>query len=176
MGTHFEPGNAVLLMDSYGSDSRNLHNSFQLSGYHLSAVVIEDDGFLPEGVCSVYSFFGGDFHSSRGALGRPRYFNEIPIPDYWEISSGNLSGKVSDLYRERAQIFYASPSHECHVRIVDWLDEKGVVRCSDHYNSQGAVFARTSFNAKGQKVNNAYTFPQAERKPLSETMSPKPLS
>jgi accessory Sec system glycosyltransferase GtfB len=42
------------------------------------------------------------------------------------------------------------------VKVVDWLDEKGIVRSSDHYNRFGALYARTIFNAKGQKVNKSY--------------------
>ena len=51
----------VLLLDDYSSDSQKLHQSFRLAGYEYPAAVIEDDGFLPEGVMSVYGFFLGDF-------------------------------------------------------------------------------------------------------------------
>ncbi len=39
---------------------------------------------------------------------------------------------------------------------MDWYDERGVVRSSDHYNRYGAIYGRTVFNAKGQKVNKTY--------------------
>ena len=42
------------------------------------------------------------------------------------------------------------------VKVVDWLDERGVVRASDHYNRFGALYARTVFNEKGQRVNKSY--------------------
>ena len=48
---------AILLFDNYGQDSQSLHTSFKLAGYDLPAAVIEDDGFLPEDVISVYGFF-----------------------------------------------------------------------------------------------------------------------
>ena len=35
-------------------------------------------------------------------------------------------------------------------------DENGVVRSSDHYNKYGALYARTIFNHKGQRVNRSY--------------------
>ena len=44
----------VLLLDDYSSDSQKLHQSFRLAGYEYPAAVIEDDGFLPEDVISVY--------------------------------------------------------------------------------------------------------------------------
>ena len=41
---------------------------------------------------------------------------------------------VHDLYRKRGKIFYTEPLHKRRVKIVDWYDEKEVVRVSDHYN------------------------------------------
>lgn len=147
---------AILLFDDYGQESRDLHTSFLAAGFDCPAVVIEDDGFLPDGVTSVYGSFLGDFKAALGEDARPKYFNEIRVPDYWEISGTNMNGKVQDLYKERGRIFYAEPSHKRLVKIVDWLDERGVVRSSDHYNRYGAIFGRTIFNNKGQKVNRSY--------------------
>lgn len=146
----------VLLFDNYMLDSRNLHTSFRQAGYDCLAAVIEDDGFLPDGVLSVYGYFLGSFEGKSGVPGKPRYFNQISVPDYWEISGTNSIGKIHDLYRERGRIFYAEPAHKRLVKIVDWYNEDRVVRSSDHYNRYGALYARTTFNAKGQKVNKSY--------------------
>lgn len=146
----------VLLLDDYSSDSQKLHQSFRLAGYEYPAAVIEDDGFLPEGVMSVYGFFLGDFKAEESLPGVPRYFNQITVPEYWEISGSNRSGSVHDKSRERGRIFYAEPTHKRLVKVVDWYDERGVVRSSDHYNRYGALYARTIFNEKGQKVNKSY--------------------
>ncbi len=154
--TGFAGNDAILLFDTYGQDSQDLHTSFQLAGFTGPAVVIEDDGFLPEDVMSVYGFFLGDFKQALGEKAGPRYFNEIKVPEYWEISGTNSSGKVQDLCHERGRIFYAQPKHKRLVKVVDWLDEGGVVRSSDHYNRYGALWGRTIFNARGQKVNRTY--------------------
>ena len=146
----------LLLLDNYGQGSQSLHTSLKLAGYNGPAVVIEDDGFLPDGVTSVYGFFLCDFKKARGKKAQPRYFNEITVPEYWEISGTNNNGKVQDLYRERGKIFYAEPRHKRLVRIVDWYDDKGNVRSSDHYNRYGALYGRTIFNAKGQRINKSY--------------------
>ncbi len=146
----------ILLFDNYGQDSRSLRESFRQAGYDCPAVVIEDDGFLPDGITSVYGHFLGDFKETRGKEARPRYFNEITVPDYWEISGTNNGGKVHDLYRERGRIFYAEPLHKRLVKVVDWCDENGIVRSSDHYNRCGALYARTVFNKKGQRVNKTW--------------------
>jgi accessory Sec system glycosyltransferase GtfB len=170
----------ILLFDFYGQESQNLRTSFALAGVNIPAVVIEDDGFLPEDVMSVYGFFLGDFKSASSVPGnfgagnlttvpgnlragnqtavpgRPRYFNQITVPDYWEITASNAGGKIMDHDHERGRIFYTEPTHKRLVKVVDWLDERGVVRSSDYYNRYGALYARTIFNAKGQKVNKSY--------------------
>lgn len=146
----------VLMLDDYSADSRKLHNSFINAGIECPVVVINDDGFVPEGVISVYDIMLGDFSACKSAPGHPRYFNQIDIPKYWEISATNTSGAVSDMGKERARIYYTSPKHKRLVRLVEWLDEGGVVRLSDHYNRWGALYARTIFNSKGERVNKSY--------------------
>lgn len=146
----------VLLFDFYHPDSQKLHRSFQLAGYEYPAVVIEDNGFLPKGVDSVYGSFLGDFQMSDRGLGRPRYFNEVVVPDYWEIVGTGQNAKIMDMGKERGRIFYTKPSHKRLVCEVDWLDEQGIVRSADHYNRYGVLYARTTFNKKGEKVNKSY--------------------
>lgn len=146
----------VLLLDNYSSDSQRLRTSFQKAGYRIPTVVIEEDGYLPEDVLSVFGFFLGNYKEAKNIPGRPRYFNEIPVPDYWEISGTNSFGKIQDLDRERGRIFYAEPLHRRLVKVVDWYDERGKARSSDHYNRYGALYARTAFNVKGQRVNKSW--------------------
>lgn len=146
----------ILLLDNYGQDSQSLHLSLGLAGYDCQTIVIEDNGFLPNDVMSVYGFFLGDFKDVYGSDARPKYFNEILVPDYWEISGNNNIGKVQDLSRERGKIFYIEPKRKRLVKEVDWYDERGTVRSSDHYNRYGAIFARTIFSEKGKRVNKSY--------------------
>ena len=103
---------AILLLDNYGKDSQALHTSFKQAGVGCPAVVVEDDGFLPDDVMSVYGFFLGDFQAALGKQARPRYFNEITVPKYWEISGTNSGGRVQDLCQERGRVFYAEPLHK----------------------------------------------------------------
>lgn len=152
----------ILLLDNYGIESENLYTSFKLAGKKYPVAVIEDDGFLPEDVISVFGYFLGDFKNAKNISGKPRYFNQIMVPEYWEISGTNANGKIHNLSHERGRIFYAEPKHKRLVKVVDWLDERGVVRSSDHYNRYGTLYARTIFNGKGQKVNKSYFSPSGE--------------
>lgn len=156
MGNPITVDNIVLLFDQYNQDSQNLHTSFKLAGKDYLTAVIDDDGFLPDDALSIYGYFLGEFSQSENVPGRPRYFNQITVPEYWEISASNSGGKVHNLNKERARIFYAEPKHRRLIKIVDWLDDRGIVRSSDHYNKYGALYARTIFNSKGQRVNKSY--------------------
>lgn len=146
----------VLLMDNFSENSKKLYTSLRMAKIECSVVVLEDNGFLPEDVMSVYGYFLGDYKNAPGSFGRPRYFNQITVPDYWEISGNNRQGKISDCGRERGRIFYANPLNKRLVRVVDWMDDRGVVRSSDHYNQYGALCARTTFNARGQRFMKTY--------------------
>ena len=153
---NIDKDNIILLLDNYGPDSKKLHESFVLAGKDYPVFVIDDDGFLPDNVTSVFSYFLGDYKNSEKVPGKPLYFNQIKVPEYWAISGTNSMGKVHDLNKMRAKIFYALPKHKRLVRVVDWYDDRGVVRFSDHYNKYGALYARTIFNANGQKVTKSY--------------------
>lgn len=147
---------AVLLLDNYGESSHMLHQSFRSAGFTCPVIVIEDDGFLPEDVISLYQYFCGDFQKSNRSPGKARYFNQIERPDYWEVSGNGSNGKVHDLQYERGRIFYAEPKHKRLVRVVDWLDEKGTIRFSDHYNRYGVLYARTIFNKDAKRFCKVY--------------------
>lgn len=146
----------VLLLEDYGEASKMLCQSFRSANFKGPVIVIEDDGFFPEDVISVYQYFCGDFQKGKNVPGKARFFNQINVPDYWEISGNGSRGKVNDFYRERAHIFYTEPKHQRLVRVVDWMDEEGTVRFSDHYNKYGAIYARTFFNKAGKRFCKAY--------------------
>lgn len=156
MEKHSELTDMTLLLDNYGEESGMLHQSFRSVGFTGPVIVIEDDGFFPEDVISVYQYFCGDFKKNDKVPGKARYFNQINVPDYWVVSGNNSSGKVHDRSYERGRIFYAEPKHKRLVRVVDWLDEKGKVRVSDHYNRYGALYARTFFSKDAKRFCKAY--------------------
>ena len=146
----------ILLFDRYSANSHNLYKSFRQAGYDGPAIVIEDEGFLPDGVNSIYSFFLGDFKKILGDMARPKYFWEIVVPEYWKISENDKGGTICDLSKERGRFYYANPSEKRFVKRVDWYDENGIVRYSEHYNRYGVVYARTIYSAQGQQINKSW--------------------
>ncbi|MCR4830361.1 MAG: accessory Sec system glycosylation chaperone GtfB [Pseudobutyrivibrio sp.] len=146
----------VLLFDYFNTGSQDLLASFENADYEVKTVVINDDGFLPDSVENVFDHFLGDFKAVENCPGKPLYFNQIQVPAYWQISGTNNGGSVHDKSKERGRIFYAEPKNKRLVKVVDWLDEDGHVKCSDHYNKYGCCYARTIFNKKSQRVSKSY--------------------
>lgn len=156
MGEFNRANDIVLLLDRFSDDGKKLYESLKLSGVEAQTIVIEDDGFLPEGVVSVFEYYLGNYGQSKKYPGRPLYFNEVEVPPYWEIEANNRQGTIKNMSHIRGNIFFSNPTHQRFVRVVDWLDEGGTPRVSDHYNKYGAPYARTIFNEKGEKVCKSY--------------------
>lgn len=152
----------VLLFDYFNIGSQDLLASFQNADFDVKAVTINDDGFLPNGVENIFEHFLGDYSKAKNCPHKPLYFNQIQVPKYWQISGNNTSGSVYDKSKERGRIFYAEPKNRRLVKVVDWIDENGKVRASDHYNKYGALYARTIFNKKAQKVSKSYYDPSGK--------------
>ena len=152
----------TLLFDSFSDESANLYASFKNSGIPVNAVSIEDEGFLPDEIASVYGFFLHDKDVSQ--TGKPKYFNQIEVPDYWQIEGNNSNGKVMDHGHERARIYYTKPEHKRLVKVVDWLDDKGTVRLCEHYDKYGNIYCRTIFNKSGQKAMRRFFTARGEER------------
>ncbi|MGN0242069.1 MAG: accessory Sec system glycosylation chaperone GtfB, partial [Candidatus Weimeria sp.] len=144
--------NGVLILDSFDEPARLLTDSFTAAGFTGEIICVNDNGFLPDRVTSMFRWFADDMSSGKNTdvSGRPRFFDQIDIPDYWEITASNAGGEIRDLNRLRGRIFFQG-SEARLVSEVDWLNETGQVRCTDHYDSHGRLYSRTVFNKSGQK-------------------------
>lgn len=145
----------ILLFNHYSMDSRRLHASFKQAGRNPIAAAIEDDGFLPEDVMSVYGYFTGAGREKQEGAEKQAYLNEIRVPGV-----GGLAGDEEyDRYKARGKLFYAGQRHKRQVKTVSWYDERDKIRTSDHYNRYGAVYARTIYDAMGKRVRKSWFSP-----------------
>lgn len=140
----------IQLFDYYGQESRDLHTSMKLAGLSQTTIVIESDGFLPEDVVSPFTYFLGY------ETGKPLFFNQVPVPDFWEITGNNQFGKINNLTEEKAHIHFAPNQQARLVRQVDWFDKQGQLSQVDHYNRFGACFAKTTYGPDGQAILTRY--------------------
>ena len=130
--THTADG-ITLLFDTFSGESRNLLESFKNAGAAFHAAVIEDDGFLPDDVMSVYGFFLGDYREADSLPGKPLYFNQIQIPDYWRIEGDNSSAKVMD-------------------RLSEHYNRYGAIFCHTVFNKKGQKALRKFFDVTGREM------------------------
>lgn len=142
----------INLFDNYTQSSWDLHYSLIVAGFENPTIALNDDGFLPSDVQSPYSHYLGFENLDSRAL----YFNEIPVPDYWEIKATNDFGEIFNLGKKKANIYFAAPSHNRFVRTVEWFDDSGRVRSIDRYNKFGFKFAETIVSREGKWLKTSY--------------------
>lgn len=166
----------ILLLDHFDEMAELLVGSFRRAGFQGPAVALSEETDLPEGVESVFRLASRDgepcplpgspaaaqvpgeaeVRSYRLAHagwepGHTRYFDQIEMPDLWEVAADGASGRVLDRGRLRARVYYARAEASRVVGDVDWLDEAGTPRFTDHYDLEGRLCARTTFNGRGQR-------------------------
>ena len=140
----------IQLFDVYNQESQDLHYSLTAAGLSDLTVVIEPDGFLPDGVVSPFTYYLG---YDRG---KPLYFNQVPVPYFWEIAGNNQFGTINDLNQERAVIHFADGLQARLVKKVEWKTPAGRIFQVDHYNRFGACFAKTTYDGLGQAIMTSY--------------------
>lgn len=147
------PDKIILLFDRYSPESCQLHESFLQAGCDCIAVSLEENDFLPGNVFSIYELFSREGGIEKENRKKPRFFNEIAIPDNWSIQAGDrTSGKITCMQEEKGKIWYLQGEKNFLVEAVDWYDRKGEVRFRDHYNRYGDNCARTIYATKGQAL------------------------
>lgn len=82
--------------------------------------VLEDNGFLPEGITSPYEYF---LARENGGIPEERelFFNFIQVPEYWEIRTGNRGGGIYDMGRKKADIYITVKENWCVRNITQIL-------------------------------------------------------
>ncbi|MGV3043130.1 accessory Sec system glycosylation chaperone GtfB [Staphylococcus rostri] len=143
----------INLFEHFNNQAQTLYTTLQLAGYEHDTIVLEDNGFLPESFITPYRFFA-NYEAPKNAKGR--YFNQVAVPRYWEVSGNNTEATVKDMGKVRARIRYYKGDKPRIVSHVEWLDNQGRVQYVDHYTQHGIQFAQTVYNLKGEKIFRRY--------------------
>ena len=157
----------IFLCDYYNQASKDLAYSLQAAGYDATTVVINPDGFLPQGALSPFTYYV----EAVEEIGKPRFFNQVPVPVFWEISGNNQMARVSNLAEERARITYPEGSKARIVKSVQWLDKSGKIRQVDHYNKYGFCFAKTTHDENGQALFTSYQTKEGDERILENHLT-----
>ncbi|MEB7434589.1 accessory Sec system glycosylation chaperone GtfB [Staphylococcus pasteuri] len=143
----------INLFEYYNQPTQLLHQTLELSGNQHFTICIEDDGFLPDEVTSPYQFFAANqLHDND----RPKFFNEVSVPPFWEINGDGQSAQIKDMGHIRGEIVYRPHFKTRIVSRVRWLDDKGRLRSEDHYTKNGFKFAETIYDLAGKAILKKY--------------------
>ncbi|MEJ7542409.1 accessory Sec system glycosylation chaperone GtfB [Staphylococcus intermedius] len=143
----------VNLFEQFDAGSQELYQTLKLAGHDDETIVLIDDGFLPEGIISPYSFFA-DYKAPKKK--RARFFNEVPMPRFWEIEGNNEEAWIKDMSYKRAHIHFQSGAHRRIISHIDWLDQHGNLQFVNHYNQHGLHFAQTVYDLNGKMIFRRY--------------------
>lgn len=141
----------INIFDRNNQTTNDLIESFKAIDDKAQTIMLEDDGWLPDGVISPWSYF-----TYQDYIGRPLFFNEIQAPDYWEVRGDGNEAKVYDYQRLAGKIVYAKPTTLRHVREVQWFDLLGNIRSIDHYNRFGWRFAQSVYSNNKELIMKTY--------------------
>lgn len=142
----------INLFDSYSQETRDLYHSLKTAGFESSTIVIEANGFLPDDIMSPYLYF----LNNKKDIERGCFFNEIEVPEFWEISGSNSSAVIKNYEKEQARINFNVASNNRIVETVEWLDEQGRIYLIDKYDKYGNRFAQTTVSTEGQWLITTY--------------------
>lgn len=88
--------------------------------------------------CHLINFFSRNTIEKE----RPLFFNEVPVPRFWEIEGSNQSAVIKDRDKIRGKIVYQKEYGNRAVASVEWLNKSGHVQFIDYYNRHGFRFAQ----------------------------------
>lgn len=142
----------INLFDNYSKETRDLHESLKKSGFQHPTIVIEPNGFLPDDVISPYMYF----LNNKKDVERGCFFNEVKVPDFWEILGDGSSATVKNYEKVQARINYSKETNNRIVESVEWLDDDSNIYQIDHYDKYGNVFAKTTVDKEGKYLISTY--------------------
>lgn len=148
--------NTILLLDEFNDKSKMLYESLTKAGFDGVTLVIDDKiSVLPYGVSTIYEYFA-DMLNGGKEKGKPLHFDQITIPDYWDVDANYAVGRMLDNGIERGKIFFSDGSNKRFVSCVSWNDSKGRTRCLEHYNGQGRLVAKSILDANERVFCKTY--------------------
>ncbi|MEB7408313.1 accessory Sec system glycosylation chaperone GtfB [Mammaliicoccus sciuri] len=128
----------INLFEVFDKKAIVLYKSFQFSGINRETIVIEEDGFLPEGISTPYQFF-----ANNGQMPiKPLFFNQVEIPRFWMIEANNESAVIKNLTDIKARIIYKKNYKFRIVERIEWLNNRGYTQYIDYYNQYGFRYAQ----------------------------------
>jgi len=130
---------------AFNDNIKTLHHT--LSHYNNRTIILYDNGFLPEEITTPYQYFSNRSKKQR----KPLFFNEVPVPELWEIEGTHKGATILDDLKVRGRIVYTDFSNSRLVQRVEWFNSAEKVVSVDYYDQYGMKFAEEIYD-EGNKV------------------------
>lgn len=127
-----------------------------------SIIVLQDDGFLPEGVTSPYRIYVEE-NLCQKKKENPLFADLLEVPDLWEIRMHYDRAEIWDEGIKKARITYAEPIGNHCVANVQWTMPDGYVYKKDYYDKFGKLYCTDMIDYDGHMDVRTYF---AKKKPV----------
>ena len=145
----------VVFSDKKTEYIEKVQETFRAMGRKAEIIVLEDDGFLPEGTSSPYEFFAYKDH--QGELAKKElFYNFLELPLFWEVRLIGDKGAVFDMGCEKARIYFKEPVENRNVLRVEWHTEDGWIYRVDRYNRYGLRYMSEFLDPNGKIDSKVY--------------------
>lgn len=149
----------INLFENYGQSEIDLEDSLLRAGFSNETIVLNDDGYLPPHIKSPISFFLGKELSKD----MPLFFNEITVPNFWEIRGDNTKAEIYEGYKKKGKINYSKRKDDFRrVHSIEWFNDQGKIRQIDLYNQYGKLFGKKTYSDGELTLTTYFDFKKRE--------------
>lgn len=129
----------VSIFNRYTEKEEKLCSSYNNGKKNNTVVVLEDDGFLPEGIVSPFRYYVQE-ECGQCEKKEPLFANLLETPELWEIAMRYDKAEIFSDGIKKAEIEYALPEELHNVKSVKWMMEDGHCYRSDFYDKAGNLY------------------------------------
>lgn len=141
----------INLFQRYDQDAWDIHYTQLRQGKDYPTIVIEDDGFLPSDVHSIYHFL--EYTTCEY---NPLHLNNLTLPLAYEVEREGADFFIMSNDMIVGRVILQGEPIERIVKEVWWLDSKGYPYKKDYYNQYGYCFKTETYVKELGLVSTSY--------------------
>lgn len=141
----------INLFQTYNKDAWDIHYTQLRQGKDYPTIVIEDDGFLPSDVTSIYHFLGYNTCDYN-----PLHLNDLTLPIAYEVEREGVDFFIMSNDMVVGKVILQGEPIERIVKEVWWLDSIGYPYKKDYYNQYGYCFKTETYVKDLGLVSTSY--------------------
>lgn len=145
----------IIFFDKLTENTRKLQRTMKNLKIDARIVVLEDNGFLPEGISSPYEYYISRKNQEE-QVERKKFYQFLEAPEFWEIRYYGATGGIYYMGQERAVIHLIGPVEKKIVQRVEWRMENGWIYRVDFYDKYGTKYASEFRDVDGNVASKAF--------------------